>query len=230
MSKIDNASAHHSGDYDKNIRKTIPYYDTFHDETLALVKTVCPDVRVWLDTGCGTGTLVRKALAVFKKTKFMLADPSIGMLAIARKRLGKYSNRQVNFLGACGTECLPKKIKGKIQVISAIQCHHYLDKEQRELATKRCYNLLAKGGIYITFENIRPDGAAAIKNSLDHWAAFQLSQGRDKKTVKQHIQRFNQEYFPITIREHLQLLKKCGFKTSELFWYSRMQAGFYAIK
>ena len=53
------------------------------------------------------------------------------------------------------------------------------------------------------------------------------------KTVKEvdaHIQRFGVEYFPITISEHLRLLKECGFSTVEILWVSYMQAGFYAIK
>jgi tRNA (cmo5U34)-methyltransferase len=44
------------------------------------------------------------------------------------------------------------------------------------------------------------------------------------------MERFDTAYFPITVDEHLQLLKACGFETAELFWYSYMQAGFYGIK
>lgn len=42
--------------------------------------------------------------------------------------------------------------------------------------------------------------------------------------------RFKHKYFPITIGEHLNLLKRVGFRVAELFWLSYMQAGFYAIK
>jgi len=44
------------------------------------------------------------------------------------------------------------------------------------------------------------------------------------------MQRFDVEYFPINIEEHLKLLRKTGFRIVELFWYSYMQAGFYGIK
>jgi len=46
------------------------------------------------------------------------------------------------------------------------------------------------------------------------------------KNVK-HLKRFNKAYFPITISEHLDLLKQCGFSVAELFWYSYMQACHY---
>jgi tRNA (cmo5U34)-methyltransferase len=37
-------------------------------------------------------------------------------------------------------------------------------------------------------------------------------------------------FFPITVEEHLSLLKKMGFNAVELLWYSYMQAGFYCVK
>jgi tRNA (cmo5U34)-methyltransferase len=48
--------------------------------------------------------------------------------------------------------------------------------------------------------------------------------------AEKHTKRFNSEYFPITVKEHLELLKETGFQTVELFWRSHVQAGFYAIK
>jgi len=48
--------------------------------------------------------------------------------------------------------------------------------------------------------------------------------------VENHLKRFNVEYFPINIEEHLSLLRKSGFSVVEMFWYSYMQAGFYCIK
>lgn len=33
-----------------------------------------------------------------------------------------------------------------------------------------------------------------------------------------------------TIKEHIDLLNKTGFRTAKLFWHSYMQSGFYAVK
>ncbi|MGD0231966.1 MAG: hypothetical protein ABSC19_16690 [Syntrophorhabdales bacterium] len=48
--------------------------------------------------------------------------------------------------------------------------------------------------------------------------------------MDEHRSRFGKSYFPITIAEHLELLRATGFSTVEIFWLSHMQAGFYAIK
>ena len=56
---MDNLTAHKASEYDQKVRQTIPFYDTIHAEVLRLVQTVKPDVKCWVDTGCGTGHLVR---------------------------------------------------------------------------------------------------------------------------------------------------------------------------
>ena len=63
-----------------------------------------------------------------------------------------------------------------------------------------------------------------------NWKSFQLSKGRDQETVENHIKRFDTMFFPITVEEHLSLLREMGFNAVELLWYSCMQAGFYCVK
>ena len=71
--------------YDAAVRQVMPFYDTIHSEAIDLVRTVKPDVKQWLDTGCGTGNLVEKALPFFSETTFILADPNVPMLRQAER-------------------------------------------------------------------------------------------------------------------------------------------------
>ncbi len=211
--------------YDEQIRGILPYYDSFHQETINLVKAMPLEPRIWLDTGCGTGTFVERALKHFPYTKFILADPSHEMLEKAKKKLAG-SNR-VTFLEPVCTQDLSIESP---DIITATQSHHYLSKDDRIKATKACYNLLNKGGIYVTFENIRPMTAVGVEIGKRNWRSFQLSKGRGMETVESHLKRFGTEFFPITIEEHLSMLRMIGFKATELLWYSCMQAGFYCVK
>ncbi len=86
------------------------------------------------------------------------------------------------------------------------------------------------GGIYIVFENIRPESDKGIEIGLKRWGEFQMAQGKSIDDAKKHMSRFDNQYFPIRINEHIEIMKKAGFKTVELFWMSNMQAGFYGIK
>jgi tRNA (cmo5U34)-methyltransferase len=230
MKQSDNTTPYNAREYDNNVRKTIPFYELFHAETIDLVKLLKPQAKSWLDTGCGTGYLVERAFAHFPYTFFVLADPSESMLIEAKKRLQRIGTKQVRFIDCAGSEDLPAKLNIQPEVITAIMCHHYLKPQKRYDATAACFNLLAPQGLYITFENIRPHSREATEAGWERWKRFQMSQGRSVSAVEEHLKRFDKEYFPITIDEHLDLLKKCGFHIAELFWYSQMQAGFYAIK
>jgi len=225
----DNLTPLHSKEYDSNISNTIPYYDRFHEETINLIKSMDIKPETWLDTGCGTGTLVEKAIKEFEDTKFVLADPSEGMLNQAQEKLAKYNSR-IEFLEPqMSHELSPKILKG-LDIITAIQSHHYMAKEERFDATKTCYDLLKENGVYVVFENISPFTEKGIEIGKKYWKDFQISKGKDEEEVESHLKRFNEEYFPITVEEHLSLFRKCGFEVVELFWYSYMQAGFYCIK
>ena len=221
----DNFSSHNSSDYDKEVIKTIPYYDFFHVETINLVKSISRHPQKWLDTGCGTGNLIEKALKEFPKHKFYLADPSDEMLMICKK---KFNSQQIEIVGKYDTVNI--KIDFKMDIISAIQSHHYMNFKDRKKATKNCFDLLNDNGLYVTFENIKPDSSFGIENGLKRWGDYLIKKGRQKQDVENHKNRFDKNYFPIKISEHLELMRHTGFRVVELFWMSNMQAGFYGIK
>ncbi|MCP4213876.1 MAG: class I SAM-dependent methyltransferase [bacterium] len=230
MNNKDNTTPHHSAVYDERVRQTVPFFREFHTETIDLVKTVKPNVKVWLDTGCGTGTLAARAMQHFPKTCFLLADPSEGMLEQAQIDFSGLPGSRVEFLGAVGTGDIKPAGTTKPDVISAIQCHHYMKEAKRMEAVQNCFNLLDGNGLFITFENVYPNSETGIEIGLKRWMAFQRSAGRDAAVVKEHGKRFNTAYFPISPAAHIKMMKQCGFQTVELFWFSHMQAGFYAIK
>lgn len=224
-----NKAAHFADEYDQKINITIPHYGDFHKETLSLVKVIKSNPGKWLDTGCGTGTMVLNAVRVFTETGFILADPSKLMLDIAAEKLKGCSNRGIKFLEPVSTQDLDFH-DYSFDVITAIQSHHYLDLETRRKATCNCFRMLKNRGVYITFENTRPLTEMGIKVGLERWRNFQTGEGKPADEADRHMDRFGKEYFPITVFEHVELLKDAGFSTVELFWMSYMQAGFYAVK
>jgi tRNA (cmo5U34)-methyltransferase len=231
MVQADNSTPYASSVYDQNVRQTIPFYETIHLETIDLVKTVKPDVSCWLDTGCGTGYLVEMALPLFPGAQFVLADPSKAMLAQAMERLKDVPEGRLKFLPLVQSEYLLSHKEAVIpQVITAVLCHHYLQPLQRQEAIRSCYQMLDDDGLFVTFENIEPCTLRGTQIGLTRWKSFQLRQGRTPSIVEDHAKRFKTKYFPITVNEHVELLRMVGFDVVELFWLSHMQAGFYAVK
>ena len=230
MKQPDNTTPFDAAQYAQGIQSTMPFYDVFHAQIIDLVRTVKPDVRTWLDTGCGDGGLIEKAWPHFPGATFYAADPADSMLSEAKARLKSIPQRNLVMVGAAGTEDLELGKGVQPEIISAILSHHYLDRDGRRRATKKCFDLLAENGVYITFENIHPDTSEGLGIGLDRWKRFQIAEGREPETVEKHVSRFNRSYFPITREEHLSLLRESGFRVAEPFWLSYLQGGFYAIK
>jgi tRNA (cmo5U34)-methyltransferase len=230
MVQQDNTTPHQSSQYDGKVRQTIPFYETMHQETVDLVKTLQPGVACWLDTGCGTGSLVELALPAFPQTRFILADPAEAMLEQARGRFKGVGEARVSFLPPVSSEYLGQVVSAAPEVLTAIQCHHYLRPAGRKRALQACYDVLDEGGAFITFENVAPRTQRGVQIGLERWGRFQARAGRSQAVVESHLGRFGVAYFPITVDEHLQLLAEVGFRIVELLWFSHLQAGFYGIK
>lgn len=220
----DNKSAYNSSIYDEHITNVLPYYKEYHNQALDVVRAMGIDSPVWLDTGCGTGTLAMRILESYPETKLTLCDPSEKMLDIAKAKL---TGNDIRFFNL-SSEQLP--FENEFDVITAIQCHHYLSLEGRENAVKACYKALKEDGVFITFENIKMETDEADAIALKRWQTFLEEHGNSSEDVRMHIERRGVEVFPITIAQHLELLKKCGFRSVNVLWTSYLQAGFWAIK
>ena len=234
----DNKSSYNSSIYDESITTVLPYYTEFHGQVIDMVKMISQkkDGSIkWLDTGCGTGTLALKALDELSNSnsdktdniiniEFTLCDPSEGMLEVAKEKLIGKDIRYNNI----SSDALP--YENEFDIVTAIQSHHYYDVETREIAVKNCYRALKEGGIFMTFENIRMSTEESDAIALDRWGQFLLEHGWTPEEVKSHQARRGVEMFPITIEQHLEMLKNAGFKSVNILWVSYMQAGFWAIK
>jgi tRNA (cmo5U34)-methyltransferase len=221
----DNTTPHPARSYDQNIQITIPYYNRIQEEILEFIDTLEEKPVTWLDTGCGTGTLVFHALKRFPETDFTLVDPSAEMLVQVR---AKCSGSRVRILNPCCTELLDTG--DQYDLITAIQCHHYLDNATRKLAVERCFSLLKPGGVFITSENIRPSSRDGVSIGLRYWGRFMEKSGKTREEITAHMLRFDTEYHPLTIAEHHELYHTVGFPVVELLWYSYLQGVFYAMK
>lgn len=229
MAKSDNTTPFDATSYDQSVRQVIPHYETIHTEIVDLVRALKPDASVWLDTGCGTGYLIETALPFFPQTTFILSDPAENMVEQAMNRLNKIASKHVRFMPPTQTEnLLILKDIPKPQVITSVLCHHYLDKMQRKRATEVCNKLLEKNGVFITVEHAAPFSQQGLKTTMERWGRFQTANGR--QDIEEHLKRFNTRYFPIDINEHIRLLKETGFQTVEIFWFSLLDVGLYAIK
>lgn len=221
---IDNKSAHNSGVYDDRITSVLPYYREYHAQIIDLVdKLDIPDPN-WLDTGCGTGTLATRVFEMRDDVRFTLADPSVGMLEKAKEKL---SGRDVEFINQSSLEI---SFTDEYDIVTAVQSHHYLQKDERKRAVQNCYEALKESGLFVTFENICMSDPKSDEIAMRRWVAFLEEHGNTPEEVQLQKDRRGVETLPITIEEHINLLRDCGFRSVDMLWTSYLQAGFWAIK
>ena len=220
----DNRSAYDSTVYDEYIVHVLPYYREYHDQIIDLLRVYKQDTVDWLDTGCGTGTLSARVLEKEQNVRFTLCDPSEKMLDIAKKKL---KDKNIRFVNAASHEL---EFESEYDVITAVQCHHYYKTDERKKAVLKCYRALRDGGIFITFENIRMSSATSDDMAMKRWVNFLRAHGNSEQDIKMQIDRRGVETFPITVEDHIDLLKRTGFKSVDILWASYLQAGFIAIK
>ena len=216
----DNATAHKADEYEAEVQKTIPFHAEILRTAIDVVLAAKPDVKRWLDTGCGPGKLVEIARARAPKVEYTLADPSEAMLAIAKARHPDLTAWK------CASADLPDG--DAFDAITAVQCHHYGDAAARARAVERCRDRLTPNGALVVFENVRAETDAGHAIQRKRWMEWQRAQGRDEATIEKHLSREGVAFFPIRVSEHLALFERLGFRNVELVWRAYGQAGFFA--
>ncbi len=115
----DNPSAFSSCEYDRKIRQTLPYYETFYTQVTDLVKTVYETPVSWLDVGCGTGKMARTAReSGIPIRRMVLSDISPEMLRTAEKE-----NRESR-AEFCIADVRDLPWENAFDVVTAIQVFH----------------------------------------------------------------------------------------------------------
>ena len=137
----DNTTPMSAKEYDVKINQTIPYYSEFYRQTLDVIEQCDFNEIDWLDLGCGTGTLEEQAFQKFPAVRFVLVDPSEKMLEQAKFKL---ENRSVKFVCAMSDSV---KYENCLDVVTAIQSHHYMREQERKKATECVYMQMGLYGI-----------------------------------------------------------------------------------
>lgn len=220
----DNTTPMSAKEYDQKINQTIPYYSEFYSQTLDVIEQCGFEKMEWLDLGCGTGSLEELALQKFTDIDFVLADPSEKMLEQAKNKL---KNDSIQYI--CGSSSAID-FTNRFNVVTAIQSHHYMHEDERKKAVECVYNALKKDGIFVCFENVIPEDEEVKKSELLRWGRYQQRHGKTEEEAREHNARCGKNYFPLTVNQHIQLLKETGFVKVHVFWYSYMQMGIYGVK
>ncbi len=214
-------------DYDKGVLKTVPLYGEFHRHILDLVAHSGVTPTRWLDAGTGTGAFAAEIAEAFPGVSLSVFDPDPDFLAVARERLA--GNAAIADIRQATSQDADYP-DDFFDVATAVLSHHYLKPDGRRQAVVNIARMLRPGGLFVTAEHVAPFTQRGIDISLARWRSFQVAAGKPADKAAAHVARYGQEFLPITVDEHLALLRDCGFGVAEIFWYAYGQVGVYGVK
>jgi len=138
----------------EDVRNAIPLAAEQIDVLRRVVRHALPDVKRFLDLGCGDGILGRTVLADYPDAAGVFLDFSEYMIETARR---KANNRQAVFVVQSFAErnwSQSVREHGPFDlVVSGLAIHHLTDERKRELY-QELFDLMAPGGLFLNLEHV----------------------------------------------------------------------------
>jgi SAM-dependent methyltransferase len=123
-----------------------------------------------VDLGAGSGRLVERVLTKLPYVSAVLVDQSEPFLAIAERRLERFTNR-VSFVVRRLQENWEIDLPEAPRAIVSMSAIHHLDAAEKQALYRRCHDALAPGGVFINGDEYRPDSDADYLAALEWWTA-----------------------------------------------------------
>ena len=211
-------------DLERGMAKRIVGYQELIGKVSDLLYDHDENPHIWLDTGCGTGGLIRANIDRFPKTQFVLSDPSSDNISTAKESM--HGEQRCLYVTKPTHEL--NFGDSTLDAVTAMFCHHYYeDIEDKKKAIGNCFRMLKKNGIFITAEHTRHDDQ---ERADAEWLDFMKDAGLPGEFAAEMVSRRDREYFPLTESAHIELLKSCGFTDISVFWSTCSDIGIVAFK
>lgn len=181
-----------------------------------------------LDIGSGAGNNTIAILRLLPGLDCDLVDLSLPMLRRARERLARENVGEVRvFHGDFRDADLPSS-HYDITVAAAV-LHHLRDDADWESCLRKIYGLMKPGGVFLVSDMVWSGSPALHAIEYERYGAYLESLGGAdyREKVFAYIDR---EDTPRSVSYQLELMKKCGFKETDVLHKNACFAAYAGIK
>jgi len=191
-------------------------------------KYVNPNAKELLDIGCGAGNYTLKMLSKIPDLNCTLNDLSLPMLKKAKERAGAQTKGNVVTIQDDMRNLDLPEAHFDI-VLAAATFHHLRGDADWELVFSKIYKTLKPGGSIWISDLIAHDAAPVSKLFEDKYGAYLETLGGPEYRQKV-FDYIAYEDTPRSLNYQLELLKKVGFRATEVLHKNSCFAAFGAIK
>lgn len=211
--------------YDMHIRQLIPGYELIHLQIQAILKSRIQHDSKILIVGCGTGYELSYLLNLFPNASFVALDPSLEMLQKAKLNIVQPEQlNRIEFLHQT-TQALTA-YPHCFDVALTILVSHFVAFEEKENFFKDIFKSLKNKGLCLNFDLMKM-AQEHYKHALKH-ATISLGLSENQSTAM--LERLDQDFYLISIKELHDLYIQTGFKSVESFTQILSFYGFIAQK
>ncbi|MBT3741149.1 MAG: class I SAM-dependent methyltransferase [Polaribacter sp.] len=191
-------------------------------------KRITPNAKNLLDIGCGAGNYSLNMLTKIADLNCTLVDLSEPMLDKAKERVSAKTNNKVEIIQGDIREVGLKENSFDIILAGAV-LHHLRDDSDWETTFDKLYSLLKPGGCLMISDLITQETNAVNEYTWERYGDY-LESIDGKEYRKKVLDYVEKEDSPRSMTYQLELMKKVGFKKTEILHKNMCFGAFGGIK
>ena len=140
----------------EGVRGAIPLAAEQIDCLLRIIRLTQPQVKIFLDLGCGDGILGRSIHQQYPEAKGLFLDISESMLQAAKSSVAEPTCNSIFMLQDFGQQVWVDSVIQEAPldvIVSGFAIHHQSDERKREIY-QEIYDLLKPGGLFLNLEHV----------------------------------------------------------------------------
>lgn len=198
----------HLSEYDWRIRTFIPHYDEMLRAAafaLTALKRRRPTV---VDLGIGTGALTARCLDVIPRAAVVGLDADEGVLAVARRRLGKRVHDRLTLVHA---SFLDASLPRCDAFVASFALHHVETPQRKQKLYARCGAALRPGGLLVNADRMTATAPALATVERAAWKAH-LRRTYPNRQAEAFLRSWAREDVYLSLDQELALMRRAGFR------------------
>ena len=215
--------------FDDMLNRSIPFYKETQEMALRLAQNfIKKNTRVY-DLGCSTGNVIKSLIKRVpdKSVRIVGVDNSPAMLKKAGTKLKGMDKTRFELQPANLNDALVIENASVVIMNYTLQ---FVLPLHRESILRQIYAGLVDNGCLKLVEKVLSDNSLFNRLYTEIYYEFKKEQGYSDREIGQKREALENVLIPWRIAENTDLLRKCGFRTVDVFfkWYNF--AGIIAVK
>ena len=190
-------------------------------------KRLVPNAKNLLDVGCGAGNFTLKMLSKMDALNCTLVDLSGQMLERAYQRVSQVTDKVQTIQGDIREVELEENYFDII--LAGAVLHHLRDNNDWETTFGKLYRLLKPGGCLMISDTVVQDNGIMTEYMWERYEDF-LREFLNEESLQNLRDYIEKEDTPRSLNYQLDLMKKAGFSSVEIFHKNMSIATFGGIK